>query len=394
MREPVRGREHSGIRMPYAAEPAPGEAFRRDVVGDFWHWPDGVGGVDADAVECALWKGWQGPDPVPWLLESDDPSARWVTLTALLDRSPDDPEVRAVHDQVVVADQTTQLVQRLPDWDAEQRISGHESPMFAPNLLNLLAELGVGVGDFDEVEHLLDQLLSHQEPSGRFPSFGRVPGVPTPVWGALLCDSHAVIEVLVRFGRQEDARVMAGLRRMADDLTMTTQGRAWPCLPHSTAGWRGPGRKGDFCPMVTVQALRTFARVPPDRRPERLIDAAHVVLRAWRHGESERPYQFGHGRRFRTGKWPSTWYSALTVLDALSRYPALWRDEPRGEDACTLGSLAGALVEHAVSPSGTVTPASAYRGFERYSFGQKKRPSAFATARTFAVLHRLHDLGT
>lgn len=361
---------------------------------DLWHWAGLGRAVNADVVECALWKGWRGPDPVAWLLESDEPSARWVTLTALLDRPPDDEDVRDARARVVAADETRQLVGRLPDWEAEQRISGHESPMFAPNLLNLLADQGVGAGDFEQVEHLLDQMLAHQEPSGRFPSFGRVPGIPTPVWGALLCDSHAQLEVLVRFGREEDEGVRAGLRRMADDLTTTTQGFAWPCVPHSSAGWRGPGRKGDFCPMVTLEALRTFTRVAPDRRPDGLLDAARVVLRAWRRRESERPYQFGHGRRFQAGKWPSTWYSALTVLDTLSHYPALWREVPRGEEARALGSLAAALLARAVSPSGTVTPASTYRGFEQYSFGQKKRPSAFATARTFAVLHRLHDLAT
>ena len=166
-----------------------------------------------------------------------------------------------------------------------------------------------------------------------------------------------------------------------------TGGRCW-----ATAGWRGPGRKGDFCPMVTLQALRTFARLGPDRQPEGLLEVAGVSLRAWRERASERPYQFAHGRRFRAGKWPATWYTALTALDALSRYPALWRHDPVGQEARALGELAAALVENAVAPAGTVTPVSAYRGFESYSFGQKRQPSAFATARTFAVLHRLHDL--
>jgi hypothetical protein len=179
---------------------------------------------------------------------------------------------------------------------------------------------------------------------------------------------------------------------MTDDLTTTSQGLAWPCLPHSTAGWRGPGRKGDFCPMVTLQALRTLARVAPANQPEGILEVARVSLRAWRVRATERPYQFGHGRRFQTVKWPTTWYSVLAVLDALSRYPALWRDDPAGEEARSLAELAAALLEHNVSPDGRVTPHSAYRGFEQHSFGQKKQPSALATARTFAVLHRLRDL--
>jgi hypothetical protein len=35
---------------------------------------------------------------------------------------------------------------------------------------------------------------------------------------------------------------------------------------------------------------------------------------------------------------------------------------------------------------GTVTPRSCYKGFEGYSFGQKKVPSPWATARSCGIL--------
>ena len=69
---------------------------------------------------------------------------------------------------------------------------------------------------------------------------------------------------------------------MAADLTATTQGRAWPCLPHPVTGFRGPGRTGDCCPQVTLEALRTFARLPRRQRPDGLLAVARVALRAWR----------------------------------------------------------------------------------------------------------------
>jgi hypothetical protein len=34
-------------------------------------------------------------DPIPWLLEPENPSVRYWTLTDILDRPADDPEVRA-----------------------------------------------------------------------------------------------------------------------------------------------------------------------------------------------------------------------------------------------------------------------------------------------------------
>ena len=334
-----------------------------------------------------------GGDPVPWLLSSKEPAARWVTLTAVLDQEQTDPAVLEARGEVVADTHTFELVERLPDWASGLRLSGHDSPAFAPNLLNLLADMGVRAGDFDRTEALLEAMLSPQEPSGRFPSYGVLPGGTEPVWGSLLCDSHPILEVLIRFGREEDPRVRSGLARMASDLTATAQGRAWPCLPHSVSGWRGPGRKFDFCPMVTLQALRTFARLPAADQPEGLLDVARVSLRAWRLRGVERPYQFGHGRQFKIVKWPPTWYGAYALLDTVGQYPQLWRSANADPaDVRSLAELAACLVAYNVSPEGMVTPHSTYRGFETFSFGQKKQPSPLATALLLAVLRRLDDL--
>lgn len=339
------------------------------------------------------WRLLVGDDPIPWLLDAGEPAARWVTLTRILGRDFGDPAVQDAHRDVVADRGTRELVARLPDWTSGERLSGHSSPSFAPNLLNLLADMGVRAGDFAEVERLLDAMLVHQEPTGRFPSYAAVPGSEQPVWGALLCDSHAVLEVLVRFGRGQDARVRTGLERMAADITSTAQGRAWPCLPHSASGWRGPGRKDDFCPMVTLQALRVLAWLAPDQQPGGLLDAARVALGAWRARATEKPYMFGHGRQFKTVKWPTTWYGAYAMLDALGSYPQLWRGpHHQPADARALAELAACLVAYNISADGTVTPRSTYRGFERWSFGQKKHSSPFATALLLAVLHRIDDL--
>jgi hypothetical protein len=219
-----------------------------------------------------------GHDPVPWLLSSDEPAARWVTLTAVLDRAPTDPDVVEARGGVVADPHTHDLVERLPDWASGVRLSGHESPAFAPHLLNLLADMGIRAGDFDRTEALLDAMLAHQESSGRFPSYGVLPGGSEPIWESLLCDSHPILEVLVRFGREKDPRVQSGLAQMASDLTATAQGHAWPCLPQSVSGWRGPGRKSDFCPMVTLQALRTLARLPAVDKPAGLLDVADSMI--------------------------------------------------------------------------------------------------------------------
>jgi hypothetical protein len=340
-----------------------------------------------------VWAQFFTADPRDWVLRSDEPAARWSLLTGVLDRSDADDEVIDAHRRMLADGGTRALIDRLPDWEGGQPMAGHDSPKFAPNLLNLLADMGLGAGDSRRVDRLLAQMLEHRDASGRFQSYAPSRGAGAPVWGSLLCDSHAALEGLVRYGHELDPRVVAGLNRMTEDLTTTAQGRAWPCLPDPATGFRGPGRRGDFCPQVTLEALRTFARLPePDRLPGLLV-VARVSLGAWQQRGEQKPYMFGHDRTFKTVKWPTTWYRAYSLLDALGRYPGLWR----GKDAshanrCSLVELIACLIAYNMAEDGLVVPRSTYREFEGFSFGQKKKPSAFATAQVLTVLHRFDDL--
>ncbi len=351
-------------------------------------------------MKSERWTALLGADPRAWLLESEEPAARWIALTHLLDRPGDDPDVVEAHDAVVGDDEVRCYVGALPTWDVDSGLSGHNSPGFAPNQLNLLADMGIGASDDPRIEELLDAMLEHQDAEGRFQSFGRLRRLPEPIWSSLLCDTHAITEVLVRFGRTDDARVIRSLERMAADISQTSQGMAWPCVPHAPTGFRGPGRKNDFCPQVTLEGLRALARLPDSRRPSNILEVAGVALRAWRVRGDEKPYMFGHGRQFKTVKWPTFWYDIYEALDTLGRYPELWlgeeSDSALGQDVSdrrrALAELAACLIAYNFGTDGTVTPLSCYRGFEAFSFGQKKQPSAFATAHLCAVLRRLDGL--
>jgi hypothetical protein len=330
---------------------------------------------------------------IAWILASCEPAARWIAHAHLLDGAEHE-RAAAAERALLLADPATEaLIDRLPDWEAGAAFSGHQSPAFAPNLLGLLADMGVVGGDDPRIERLLDDLLRHQLPDGRFATFATSRVTPEPAWASLLCDHHAITEILLRFGRGEDPRVVRALQTMAEDLSTTDQGRAWPCRRDPVSRFRGPGRVHDACPQVTLEALRAFSHLPAARRPAELDDVARVSLRIWRRRADEQPYMFGHGCRFKIVKWPTTWYDLHGVLDTLGRYPALWRGPGADpDDRRALAELVACLIAYNVAADGTVTPQSCYRGFEDYSFGQKKRPSPFATARLLQVLRRLEDL--
>ncbi len=341
------------------------------------------------AAKPAAWLALLPADPRPALLASDESFARFVTLTAVLGRPESDAEVRRARRAVVGDPQVRALVERLPTWESGFSFSGHNSPAFPPNLLRLLHSLGVRAGDFAAIEHTLDAMLRHQAEDGRLLTPGGTTGRKKPTtWASLPCDHFAILEVLLLFGRDGAPGIDAGLSRVRDTLATTAQGPGWHCLPDPVVKWRGPGRKNDVCPQVSVEALRLFGLLSARRRPRALLGAAKMLLAVWRNRREETPYMFGHGPRFLAGKWPPTWYDASAMLEALAPYPSVWHGKAASpEDRASVEELARGLAA-TLGEDGLLVPRSCYQGFEAYSFGQKKQPSPWATARVCGLLRR------
>ena len=331
-------------------------------------------------------------DPLPWILESDEAYARWVVLTGIQGLAADHADVLAAHDALLADPGIHELIEELPVWGVGEA-SGHDSPKYLPNRLYMLADMGLGPDDSPGVEERLDDLLGHQDEHGRFESFGRLPKLPKPEWHSLLCDTNVITDVLLRFGRGDDPRVEAALKQIEKDAATTPQGKAWLCLPEKRSRWRGPGRKADTCPQVTLEGLRVFSYLPEAERPDWLLDVARTPLGIWRRRLDERPYMFGHGYQFKSVKWPNLWYDVLWVVETIGRFPELWTGEAaRAEDRMAIAELAACLIAYNIDEDGHVVPRRTYRGFERFSFGQKKVPSPFATARVLLALSRLEGL--
>jgi hypothetical protein len=334
-------------------------------------------------------------DPRPALLEAAEPSARFVTLTRILGVSEQDPEARAARAAVLADPGIRALVDRLPAWEPGLKFGGHNSPGFPPNLMRLLHSLGVRSGDFPAIERILDRMLRRQADDGRFLTPGGTTAGKDGLisWASLPCDHFAILEVLLLYGRRDAPQVDAALGRVREAFAETTQGPGWLCVPDPVARWRGPGRKNDVCLQVTVEALRLFALVPASSRPRGVADAARTVLGAWRNRSAGKPYMFGHGQRFADGKWPPTWYDASAVLEALAACPSAWKGKTAAAaDRRSVAEMVRALAS-VFGPDGMVTPRSCYKGFEAYSFGQKKLPSPWATARLCGILRPFAAVG-
>lgn len=339
------------------------------------------------------------PDPTPWLLASDEPQARWVTLACLVTEGPAGATASAAagraaalaeaHAAVLADPATRSLLDRIPDWESPVDLSGHNRPELATNLLDLLADIGLTEEDDPRIAHLIGQMLSHTDSDGRFIAFAVQRSGPA-VWGCLPCDTHAIADVALRFGHVDDPRVRRALAAAEADLAETDMGPAWLCRPDAVTGFRGPGRKTEPCPQTTLEALRAFSWLPQAERPAWLGSVAHTVLEIWRQRGERRPYMMGHGRQFKTVKWPPTWYGAYEIVDVLGRLPDTWQDMP--EDRHSLAEIAACLLEYNVAADGRVTPLSAFRDFDELSVTDKKKPSPLATALLWSRLALLTQL--
>jgi hypothetical protein len=259
------------------------------------------------------WHGALRGDPIPWLLEPDNPSVRYWTLRDLLGRPEDDAEVQAARAAVVQSD----VVQRLlaaqhPDgyWGDDPRRPYGAARTTA--YLVVLSELGVPVNDrlHRGCEYFLE---ASQQPDG---GLSEVTGSSSREW---YCFTGYMIKTLVCFGCDRDPRVAAAwdylYRRMAQG-----EGKGLNC---SNSNDKGP------CPWGFVKVLDAVAAVSPDHRTAEQYELAArlaelLLAHDWDFGGQEKrwlsfgwPYQcqsdlldmadvlarLGHGTDERFGVW-------------------------------------------------------------------------------------------
>ncbi len=323
----------------------------------------------------ANWINFLPIDPRKFLLESGESFTVYRTLTDLFDLPLDHPDVVLAHQDVLEDPLVNDLLNNLSDWERDI-VTAHNKADYLPNQLWLLLNWGVRINDDERLKEAIEKILKHQDTKlGQFLAYSQVYEKKTrakhPMWTSTLCDHNLITSVLLLAGLKDDDRVKKGVKRMNSLLTETTQGRGWKCVPWLYQKRRGPGRVNDVCPMIVADALRGYWVLPKEEWPINLIEAGKTLLSCWTKRSTEKPYMFGHGKRFRLPRAPFFWYNIGTVLDAVRHYPELTKSQ------AFLELIAVSLIEF--PPNGEFIPKTVYRYFKNYSFGQKKQPSPWMT---------------
>lgn len=151
-------------------------------------------------------------DPTPWLLQSNHPSIRYLTLTELLDRRPEDSQVREAQAAIPVFPAVAALL-------AQQKKDGYwvKRDYYLPKFcgtfwtLSALADLGLTADD-EHIERGCEFLFSFQRNHGGICRRRRVQGrgivwddPPEP------CTHARIVRFLIQFGYGSDPRTQAAV---------------------------------------------------------------------------------------------------------------------------------------------------------------------------------------
>jgi len=273
-------------------------------------------------------------DPLTWLLDRETPAVRHLALRRLLDRSVDDPEVRATREAAMRSDPIGSIL-------AAQDPAGwwiHPGSGYLPKYTStvwqviFLDQLGADGSD-PRIQAACEYVLEHAlTTSGGFGAVASGEARPAPST-AIHCLNGNLLRALIGFGWLDDARVARAVDWQAAAITGEGEIRFYKStLPGP--GFRCGANDGEPCAWGAVKAVLALARIPSDRRSpgvRRAIDAGVEFLLS--RDPSRADYPMGYGNTKPSGSWfrlgfPSGYVAdVLQVLEALCEAGAA--DDPR-----------------------------------------------------------------
>ncbi len=317
------------------------------------------------------WRRKLRADPTEWLLGPENPAVRYWTLTDILDRPPDDPDVRAAQELIPTYPPVAELL-------ATQEPDGHwgKRDYYLPRagrgtfwVLSVLGDLGL-TAEQAHVRRGCDFMFTHQRQNGTFCRRRKVSGQGT-VWqkDTEPCTHVRIVRFLIQFGYGEDRRVRKAIEWL---LPIQRDDGMWFCR----------GDEGRGCLRATLDVLRLAALDAKTAvRPgiQRAAEAVYSLLM------EPRMSRYHVGEAWGTWeclKYPYFGFSVISALDALVHLGHTI-EEPKI-------AAAGDYLLSRQSPDGTWPLDDAWAG-SPVNFGRPGEPNKWLTLDALRVLKRLYS---
>jgi hypothetical protein len=213
------------------------------------------------------WKSVLKEDPTEWLLEKDNPSVRYFTLTEVLNKLMSDRETKEAKDEIMKVGVIPRILAKQNSegyWEEPHRFYTAKYKGTVWQLI-ILAEFGADAND-ERVRKACEFILatSQDRESGGFSVWSSAKAGEGRHSGVIPCLTGNEVWSLIRLGYLEDPRVRRAI------AWVTTYQRFDDGIEESPKGWPYDRFKGCFgthtCHMGVVKALKALAEIPVGKR--------------------------------------------------------------------------------------------------------------------------------
>jgi hypothetical protein len=220
------------------------------------------------------WKSVLKADPTDWLLEKDNPSVRYFTLTQILEKSQDSSEVQEAKRDIMVAGVVPKILAKQNAggyWEEPEKFYTAKYKGTVWQLI-ILAELGAH-GQDERVKKACEFILetSQERKSGGFSAWLSVKVGGGRYSGVLPCLTGNMVWSLIRLGYLGDPRVKRGVDWIVK-YQRFDDGEAYP--PKIWPYEKATSCFGKHsCHMGVAKALKALAEIPAAERSNGVVDA-------------------------------------------------------------------------------------------------------------------------
>jgi hypothetical protein len=212
-------------------------------------------------------------DPTDWLLEKDNPSVRYFTLTQIQDKPQNSPEAQEAKKEIMLTGVVPKILAKQREdgyWEAPEKFYTAKYRGTVWQLI-ILAELGAD-GNDPRIKKACEFILenSQERKSSGFSAWLSVKVGGGRYSGVIPCLTGNMVWSLIRLGFLDDPRVQRGIEWIVK-YQRFDDGEAWPpkIWPYEKATYCF-GKHSCF--MGVVKALKALAEIPPDKRSAAAVD--------------------------------------------------------------------------------------------------------------------------
>lgn len=342
------------------------------------------------AAAAMDWRAPLNDDPLPWLLDGEEPAVRHRALRELLDLPADDPEVVAARAAAMSSDPiATILAAQDPEGWWVYPGAGY-GPKYSGTVWSLmfLDQLGADGAD-PRIRAACDYVLEHsQAPTGGFATAGG----KQPAKGSYVvhCLNGNLLRALIGFGWLDDERVQRSLDWQAASITGEGDIR-WYRTSTSGPGFQCAINEHLPCGWGAAKAVLGLARVPVAARSRAISKALEAGVEFLLSVDpATAMYPMGWGNTEPSRKWfklgfPSGyWADILQVMEAVC-------EAGFGADPRLFGAV-GWLVSKQ-DRDGRLRNEDRYTGKMHIDIDRGRGPSRWVTLRAARVLKMVAEAG-